>query len=71
MKVEVRLDTQTDILEFVRTVTPVQAPVYLTSDGLRVSAKSLLGAIYTLEWAEIWCECEKDIYHLIERFVVC
>ena len=70
MKVEVRLDTLTDILEFVRAVTPVPVPVYLTSDGLKVSAKSLLGARYTLEWAEIWCECERDIYHLIDRFVV-
>ena len=70
MKVKIELNTMTDVNEFVRLVSAVSAPVHLVSDALRVSAKSLLGAIYTMEWEEVWCECEIDIYNRIEKFVV-
>lgn len=70
MKVKIELNTMTDVNEFVKLVSTVSAPVHLVSDGLRVSAKSLLGAIYTMEWEEIWCECDTDIYNKIEKFVV-
>ena len=70
MKVRVELDTLSDVREFVKTVTAVAAPVHLVSDNLRVSAKSLLGAMYTMEWAEVWCECEEDIYNRIAKFVI-
>jgi hypothetical protein len=30
----------------------------------------MLGALYTMEWEDVWCECEKDIYTKIEKFVV-
>lgn len=70
MKVRVELDTLSDVREFVRAVTAVATPVHLVSDNLCVSAKSLLGAMYTMEWAEVWCECEEDIYNRIAKFVV-
>ena len=70
MRVKVRLDTQTEVVDFVKIVTTIDAPVFLSSNDLCVSGKSLLGALYTMEWEEIWCECEKDIYHLIEDFIV-
>lgn len=70
MKVRVELDTLSDVREFVKAVTAVAAPVHLVSDNLRVSAKSLLGAMYTMEWTEVWCECEEDIYNRIAKFVI-
>ena len=70
MKVRVELDTLSDVREFVKAVTAVAAPVHLVSDNLRVSAKSLLGAMYTMEWTEVWCECEEDIYNRIAKFII-
>ena len=70
MKVRIELDTLSDVREFVTIATSIPAPVHLVSDSFRVSAKSLLGAMYTMEWAEVWCECDEDIYHKIEKFVI-
>jgi hypothetical protein len=71
MKVKIRLDTQMEVARFVNIATRVSEPVYLTNgDNFRVSGRSLLGAIYTMEWDEIFCECEKDIYSMISDFVV-
>ena len=70
MKVRIELDTLSDVREFVTIATSIPAPVHLVSDNFRVSAKSLLGAMYTMEWAEVWCECDEDIYSKIEKFVI-
>lgn len=70
MRVQVALETMSDVTEFVNIVSRVQAPVHLVGDDFRVSAKSLLGAIYTMEWNEVWCECSEDIYHKIAKFIV-
>ena len=53
-----------------------EAKTHSNKDGGRIppqdiqAEKSLLGAIYTLEWSEVWCECSVDIYQKIEKFVV-
>ena len=70
MRVKVELETMNDVTQFVAIATQVAEPVYLVGQDFRVSAKSLLGAIYTMEWDDVWCECEKDIYTKIEKFVV-
>lgn len=70
MKVRIELDTLSDVREFVNIATSVAVPVHLVSEHFRVSAKSLLGAMYTMEWAEVWCECDEDIYNKIEKFVI-
>ena len=70
MRVKVDLVTMSDVVQFVGITTQVNEPVYLVGHDFRVSAKSLLGAAYTLEWDETWCECEKDIYTKIEKFVI-
>ena len=70
MRVQISLDTMSDVNEFVDIVSRVHAPVHLVGGDFRVSAKSLLGAIYTMEWNEVWCECSEDIYHKIAKFVV-
>ena len=69
-RAKVRLDTQTEVADFVHRVSSVSVPVFLTSGAYCVSGKSLLGAIYTLEWEDLWCECEENIYHLIEDFII-
>ena len=70
MRVKIALETMSDITEFVGIATAIDEPIHLTHNDFRVSAKSLLGAVYTMEWDEVWCECEKDIYHSIEKFVI-
>ncbi len=72
MRVKVRLDTLSDIKNFVDVVTNVDdTEVYLTDgNNLTVSAKSILGAMYTIEWAEVYCTCDKDIYRVIRTFIV-
>ena len=71
MKVRIRLDTLTDIKNFVEIASRETQPVYITDNkGLCVSAKSILGAMYSLEFDAIWCEAEEDIYHKIENFII-
>ena len=70
MRVKVELETMNDVTQFVAIATKVAEPVYLVGEHFRVSAKSLLGALYTMEWDDVWCECERDIYTKIEKFVI-
>ena len=71
MRAKINLDTMKDINNFVRICTCVPVPVHITdSAGLKVSGKSLLGVMYAMEFDDIWCECEQDIYHDIEKFIV-
>lgn len=46
------------------------AQVFLTDKNRDyiVSAKSLLGAVYSMEWDEIWCESDENIYHLVSKY---
>ena len=71
MRVKVRLDTMSDIYGFVGIAGSVQERVVLEdNEGNRVSAKSLLGAIYSLEWVDIYCSCEKDISGKISKWII-
>ena len=70
MKVKISLDTMSSVSQFVSITSAIEHPVYLTSGHFRVSAKSLLGALCSMEWDDIWCECEEDIYTKIAQFVV-
>ena len=70
MKVRISLDTMSDVSKFVAITSGVSHPVYLTSEHFKVSAKSLLGVLCSMEWDNVWCECEEDIYYKIEKFVL-
>jgi hypothetical protein len=70
MRAKIELVTMSDVIAFVNIATSIKEPVYLVGEDFKVSAKSLLGVRYSMEWSEIWCECEKDIYTKIEKFVV-
>lgn len=71
MRYKIRLDTMADINRFVGVATKYPGKIMLTDgDNFTVSGKSLLGAMYTFEWEQIYCESETEIYHLISDFIV-
>jgi hypothetical protein len=71
MRVKIRLDTISDANRFVGITSALEGKITITdAGGLRVNAKSVLGALHALEFSEIWCESEKDIYGAIADFVI-
>jgi hypothetical protein len=74
MKARIRLETITDIGNFVvavETATSVSDKVYITDgDRMCVNAKSFLGLIHAREFSKIYVESEKDIYTKIKDFIV-
>jgi hypothetical protein len=71
MKHKIRLDTLSDINRFVSICSQFTHKIDLIDgDSYRVSAKSLIGAVATMDWSEVYVECEHDIYSHIADFVV-
>lgn len=74
MKARIRLETITDIGNFVvavETATAITDKVYVTDgDRMCVNAKSFLGLIHAREFSKIYVESEKDIYTKIREFIV-
>lgn len=71
MRQRVRLDTMTDIKGFVDVVSRVDDMVFLEDNtGFKVSAKSILGAVLSMEWNEVYCCCNKDIAGSIFPWIV-
>lgn len=71
MRVKINLDTMSSIQKFVDVTSRIEDEITL-QDGVGhcVSAKSLLGAIYSLEWETIYCYCEKDISGSILPWII-
>ena len=70
MRNRITLDTVRDIKEFVAIASQIPHPVFLVSgSGFRVSAKSILGAIASMTFNELWVECETNIYRHIQQFI--
>lgn len=64
-----QLVTNTDIMDFVKTVSEEKGEVKLIDgNGFCVNGKSLLGALATVEWSSLFCVSENDIYTSIQRF---
>ena len=62
MKAKVNLDTGLAIRNFVEVCNRIPEKVFLVdSENFCVSAKSLLGAVATMDWSEVYVVCEKDI----------
>ena len=71
MRVKIRLDTISDANRFVGITSGLEGNITIVdAGGLRVNAKSVLGALHALEFSEIWCESEKDIYGAIADFII-
>ena len=70
MKYKIRLDTLTDVNNFVKMATQYPGKIILTDgENFSVNGKSLLGAMYTVEWDQIYCVSDNEIFHLIKDFV--
>ena len=70
MKYKIRLETLSDVNKFVKVASRYPGKIILTDgENFSVNGKSLLGAMYTVEWDQIYCESENEIYHLIKDFV--
>jgi len=70
MKAKINIDTLSAIHKFVNICTTKNYPIHLTDgDMYTVSAKSVLGAIATMDWSEVYVSCEHDIYSDIREFL--
>lgn len=71
MRTKIRIDTITDVANFVLVASTVNEDIHLVNDkGLCVDGKSFLGVAHASEFKNLWCECDRDIYTKIEPFVV-
>ncbi len=71
MRYRIRLDTMSDVNKFVKLATKHTGKIMLSDgDAFSVSGKSLLGAMYTMEWDQVFCESDTEIYRLIKDFIV-
>ena len=70
MKVQINIDTLSKINTFVTICSRLDCRVNLIDGhGYCVSAKSLIGAIATMDWSQVFVECDKDIYSYIIDFI--
>ena len=69
-KYKIELVTTKDCKDFVDTVSSSNKKVYLSdAKDYRVSASSFLGALTSMEWSEVYAECDEDCYTLIKKWV--
>lgn len=70
MNAKVNLDTMSKINAFVAVCSRLDCEVNLIDGyGYRVSAKSLVGAIATMDWSQVFIECDRDIYAYVQDFL--
>ncbi len=68
---KIRLDTMSDVNKLVSVAQQCHCDVYLTDGkGFRVSGKSVLGALYTMEWNEVYLESEAELYNALSDLVI-
>ena len=71
MKVRIRLDTMTDIANFVLIANSTSKAVLLTdNENLCVDGKSFLGLAYSREFNDLWCETEANLYTQLQPYIV-
>lgn len=71
-KYKIVLDTVSDVNKFVSIANEFLNSTITVTDnnGLRVNAKSLMGMLYALEFEELWCESDTEIYEKIKDYVI-
>lgn len=72
-KYQVRLETLRDVASFVATINTVEYEVRLTTydNKYTVSAKSMIGAIATVDWNDVWVISDNsDLYNLVRQWVI-
>ena len=71
MKARIRLETMSDVQKFVGIATQEKAGIFITDgQGLKVSGKSLLGALYALEFDALWVESKANLWQELKDFIV-
>ena len=71
MKTKIRLDTMTDVANFVNITNKLDGKILVKDgEGMTVNAKSILVMLYALEFDELWCESENDIYSYINEYII-
>lgn len=70
-RIKIRIDTMSDVSKLVAVATKAKGRVILTDNtDFKVSGKSLLGAIYTMEWSEVYLESDEDLYNALSDLVI-
>lgn len=71
MRVRIRLETVRDANELAEIASKTEGHVVISDgNGLCVNAKSVLGALHALEFNDLWCVSDKNIFAEIRKFVV-
>lgn len=70
MKFRIYLETLSDVNKFVTIASKLDGIniKLMDNSGFCVNAKSLIGAIYSLEFDEIWLEADKNVYSKFADF---
>lgn len=71
-RVKINLITFQDVQEFIAIVTTLSGTILLEDpdNGFKINAKSLLGAMASIEWENIYVVSDEDIYTAISKFAV-
>ena len=71
-KYKIQMVTARDAARLANIAESFKYPIYLTDgQGMRVNAKSLMGAIYTLEFEEIWLESPEALpFNDFKEFII-
>ena len=71
-KNKIRLDTFSEVTEFVDIVSQQKGEIILTdgNENFKVSARSMLGAMYALEWKDLYVVSDNDISASIMKFII-
>ena len=68
-RTKIELVGLTDVNKFVAITSKLPGKIKLSDgDSYSVNAKSLLGCLASMEWDELYCESEADIYTHIAEF---
>ena len=71
MRTRIRLDTLSDVNSFVAVTSRIPEEISLEDNsGHRVSAQSLLGSLYSMEWDQVFVTCDRDITAYIMPWMV-
>lgn len=71
MKIKIRLDTFSDAQTLATIASKYMENITITDgNGMRVNAKSVLGAIYATEFSELWLESEQEHWFDFKDFLV-
>lgn len=73
-KYKVRMDTQNEVLRFSNIANKIKGKIELVGKDndstCRINAKSIIGSLYAMTWADIWLEADSNIYADFKDFII-